>query len=68
LGADGTGDGGIREDLGTVSLTGREWIVCILVTLTIVAASELQKLIRRRRAPEAAAEEPAGAPALGATT
>src|SRR5204862_512574 len=33
---------------GTVSLTGREWIVCILAAGMIVVAWELQKLVRRR--------------------
>jgi hypothetical protein len=28
---------------------GREWIICLLSALTIVAASELQKAVRRRR-------------------
>jgi Ca2+-transporting ATPase len=40
--------------LGTVSLTGREWIVCILAALTIVVASELRKLyLRSRESPPA---------------
>jgi Ca2+-transporting ATPase len=33
--------------LGTVSLTGREWIICIVAAGTIVVAWELQKLVRR---------------------
>jgi P-type Ca2+ transporter type 2C len=41
--------------LGTVSLTGREWIVCILAALTIVVASEIRKLyLRSRESPPAA--------------
>jgi len=43
--------------LGTVSLTGREWIICLLSALTIVAASELQKAVRRRRIAQGGAEE-----------
>jgi Ca2+-transporting ATPase len=35
--------------LGTVSLTGRQWLICILAAFTIVAASELQKLYRRHQ-------------------
>jgi Ca2+-transporting ATPase len=45
----GTEVGIFQRILGTVSLTGREWIVCVVAALTIVAASELQKAIRRRR-------------------
>jgi Ca2+-transporting ATPase len=35
--------------LGTVSLTGKEWIICILAALTIVVASEARKLLLRHR-------------------
>jgi P-type Ca2+ transporter type 2C len=35
--------------LGTVSLSGTQWVVCILAASTILVASELQKLVRRRR-------------------
>jgi Ca2+-transporting ATPase len=35
--------------LGTVSLTGKEWIVCILAALTIVVVSEARKLLLRHR-------------------
>jgi Ca2+-transporting ATPase len=45
----GTEVGIFQRILGTVSLTGREWIICVLAALTIVVASELQKAIRRRR-------------------
>jgi P-type Ca2+ transporter type 2C len=39
---------------GTVSLTGRQWIACILAALTIVVASELRKLyLRSRESPPA---------------
>jgi P-type Ca2+ transporter type 2C len=55
--------------LGTVSLTGRQWVICIVAACTIVVASEVYKLIRRRRlssasgAGEAAPESaPAAAP------
>jgi len=41
--------------LGTVSLTGREWIVCILAALTVVGASEIRKLYLRSRASRPAA-------------
>ncbi len=36
--------------LGTVSLTGPQWVTCILAAGTIVVASELYKLIRRHGA------------------
>jgi P-type Ca2+ transporter type 2C len=51
--------------LGTVSLSGKQWIVCILAAFSIVVISEIQKLVRRRRA--AAQSEVAGAVALGPT-
>jgi Ca2+-transporting ATPase len=41
--------------LGTVSLTGREWIICIVAALTVVAASEIRKLYLRSRASRPAA-------------
>ena len=46
----GTELGILQRILGTVSLTGKEWIVCILAASSIVVASEIQKLIRRRQA------------------
>jgi P-type Ca2+ transporter type 2C len=51
----GTELGIFHRILGTVSLTGREWIVCILAALTVVVASELQKLYLRSRASQPAA-------------
>jgi P-type Ca2+ transporter type 2C len=36
--------------LGTVSLTGKQWIVCLLVALSVVVVSEIQKVVLRRRA------------------
>jgi P-type Ca2+ transporter type 2C len=61
----------LQHILHTVSLTGRQWIVCILAALTIVAASEIQKLVRRRQLVEAdgpAEEEAPGTVAVGPTT
>jgi Ca2+-transporting ATPase len=46
----GTELGILQRILGTVSLTGKEWIVCILAAASIIVASEIQKLIRRRQA------------------
>ncbi len=54
--------------LGTVSLTGKQWIACILVGFSIVAASEIWKLYLRWRQPKTDEEEVAGAVALGPTT
>src|SRR5262249_41380350 len=56
----GTELGIFQRILGTVSLTGREWIVCILGGATILVASEIQKLILRRRSAQSADR---GAPA-----
>ena len=46
----GTELGILQRILGTVSLTGREWVACILVAFSVVVASELRKLVLRRRA------------------
>jgi P-type Ca2+ transporter type 2C len=46
----GTELGILQRILGTVSLTGREWVACILVAFSVVVASELRKLVMRRRA------------------
>ncbi|MFL5937327.1 MAG: cation-translocating P-type ATPase [Gaiellaceae bacterium] len=51
----GTELGVFHRILGTVSLTGREWIVCILAALTVVVASEIRKLYLRSRASRPAA-------------
>jgi Ca2+-transporting ATPase len=66
----GTELGIFQRILGTVSLTGKQWIVCILVALSVVVVSEIQKLVLRRRADTKSAEqeEVAGVPALGPTT
>jgi P-type Ca2+ transporter type 2C len=53
----GTELGILQRILGTVSLTGREWVACILVAFSVVVASELRKFMLRRRA--AAAGTPA---------
>jgi P-type Ca2+ transporter type 2C len=45
----GTGVGIFQRILGTVSLTGREWLICIVAALTVVVVSEVQKAVRRRR-------------------
>jgi len=43
----------LQRILHTVSLSGRQWAICIVAALTIVAASEIQKLLKRRQ-PESA--------------
>ena len=50
--------------LETVSLTGQQWVTCILAASTILVASEIQKLVRRRRPAQEA--ETAGVPVLTA--
>jgi P-type Ca2+ transporter type 2C len=50
--------------LGTVSLSGKQWIVCILAASSIIVVSEIQKYFRRRAATKS---EVAGAVALGPT-
>ena len=46
----------LNRILGTVSLTGTQWAICLLAALPIVVVSEVQKLVLRRRV--AAAERP----------
>jgi P-type Ca2+ transporter type 2C len=60
----GTELGIFQRILGTVSLTGREWIVCILGGVTILVASEIRKLILRRGSPASAENETVGAVAI----
>ena len=48
----------LNRILGTVSLTGTQWAICLLAALPIVVVSEVQKLVLRRRI---AAGEGAGA-------
>jgi Ca2+-transporting ATPase len=42
--------------LDTAELTGNQWLICIGAGLTVVAASELWKLLRRRRDPDGVAK------------
>ena len=63
----GTELGILQRILGTVSLTGKEWIVCILAASSIIVASEIQKLIKRHQATstgEEGVEEDAAATGL----
>jgi len=45
----GTSLGIFNRILGSVSLSGKQWIACILVGFTVVIVSELRKLMLRRR-------------------
>jgi P-type Ca2+ transporter type 2C len=58
----------LQRILGTVSLTGKEWVVCILAAFSIVVASEIQKFFRRRRAPEVVESDAGPAVALEPAT
>ena len=68
----GTELGIFHRILGTVSLTGKQWIVCLLTALSVVVVYEIQKWVLRSRARKEAertreAEVP-GVPAVGPTT
>jgi P-type Ca2+ transporter type 2C len=39
----------LQRILDTVPLTGRQWLVCILASATVLVAAEIQKLVLRRR-------------------
>lgn len=45
----GTELGILQRILHTVSLSGREWVICILAALTVVVVTELRKLYLRSR-------------------
>jgi Ca2+-transporting ATPase len=65
----GTELGIFQRILGTVSLTGRQWVVCILGGATILVASEIRKLILRRGSVQSAGSgEPAESLPLGEPT
>jgi Ca2+-transporting ATPase len=65
----GTELGIFQRILGTVSLTGKQWIVCILAAFTIVAATEIRKLwLRHREQPVIVAEEVPEGAAVPTTT
>lgn len=52
--------GFLQRILDTVELTGNQWLICIGAALPIVVASEIRKLLLRRR--DAAAERPSPQP------
>jgi len=53
--------------LDTVSLTGSQWVTCILAAATIIVASEIWKFVMRRRPePQPAAAIGTPAPSVGA--
>ena len=45
----------LNRILGTVSLTGEQWAICLVAALSIVVVCEAQKLVLRRREPVAEA-------------
>jgi Ca2+-transporting ATPase len=51
----------LQRLLGTESLSGDQWAVCILVSLSIVVVEEVRKLLKIRTG-----DEPAGVPAAAA--
>ena len=56
--------GSLQRFLGTTSLDVPQWIICICVALSIIVASEIRKIILRRRGAEEVvpAEGPASIP------
>jgi len=49
----------LQRILHTVGLSGRQWAICIVAALTIVVASEIQKLFARRQVEQAEQTAPA---------
>jgi P-type Ca2+ transporter type 2C len=49
----------LQRILGTVSLTGSQWVACILAASTIVVATEVRKFVLRRRVEDAGTLQPA---------
>jgi Ca2+-transporting ATPase len=52
--------------INTVSLTVDQWLACIVVSLSVVAASEVRKIVLRHRSPDGGAGEDASTPAADA--
>jgi len=63
----GTELGFLQHLLGTASLTGQQWLVCIVVALTVLVVDEVIKLFMRRSRGRAQTEEPTPAPVLAQT-
>jgi len=49
----------LNRILDTTSLTGGQWIVCLLLAAALILVEEVIKFVMRRRAPEAQVTEPA---------
>jgi P-type Ca2+ transporter type 2C len=49
----------LQRILGTVSLTGSQWVACLLAASTIVVATEVRKFVLRRRVEDAGTLQPA---------
>jgi Ca2+-transporting ATPase len=45
----GTELGILQRILGTVSLTGQQWVVCLVAAATIIVVSEIRKFMLRRQ-------------------
>ena len=63
----GTELGIFERVLGTVHLTGHQWLVCIVVGLAIIPVSEARRLLLQRRRP-AVADEPQDARPAASTS
>jgi Ca2+-transporting ATPase len=57
----------LQHILGTTSLTGQQWLVCILVALTVLVVDEVIKFFMRRRRGQAQTEQSTPAPVLAQT-
>jgi Ca2+-transporting ATPase len=59
--------GPLQRFLETTSLDVQQWIICILVSLSVLVASEIRKAVLRRSAPQAAEAEAEAQAALAGT-
>jgi Ca2+-transporting ATPase len=51
----------LQRILGTTSLTGGQWLVCLALAAALLLVSELVKLVLRRRGPGTVPAKPARA-------
>jgi Ca2+-transporting ATPase len=64
----GTELGIFQRVLGTVHLTGHQWLVCIVVGLAIIPVSEARRLLIQRRQSAAAEDQQDARPAASTTS
>jgi Ca2+-transporting ATPase len=64
----GTELGIFQRVLGTVHLTGHQWLVCIVVGLAIIPVSEARRLLIQRRQSGAAEDQQDARPAASTTS